>query len=142
MPEALTESPRNIAPYRHARPAKETVTNSLRLTASSIALRNGACLVPGSGNVPTTTKRVVDPPTGANPFSLGNLARMGIVDDVGDAAQWMAEALTSSKYLADFAPSSLWEIERFFEEQAPDGQARARGLLSEGLGTRLFGVGA
>ena len=29
----------------HARPGKETVTNTLRLTASSITLPNGACLV-------------------------------------------------------------------------------------------------
>jgi hypothetical protein len=30
----------------HARPGKETVSSTLRLTASSITLRNGACLVP------------------------------------------------------------------------------------------------
>jgi hypothetical protein len=30
----------------HARPGKETVSSTLRLTANSITLRNGACLVP------------------------------------------------------------------------------------------------
>jgi hypothetical protein len=35
----------------HARPGKETVSSTLRLTASSITLRNGACLVPARARV-------------------------------------------------------------------------------------------
>lgn len=67
---------------------------------------------------------------------------MGIIDDVQAAATWIAAALTSSGYRADLSPSSLWELERFFNEQATAGKARPQGLLSEGLGTRLFALGA
>jgi hypothetical protein len=67
---------------------------------------------------------------------------VGIVDDVRAAAVWIAAALTSSGYRADLSPSSLWDVERFFDEQAKDGSARPQGLLSEGLGARLFGLGA
>jgi hypothetical protein len=35
----------------HARPGKETVSSTLRLTASSITLRNGACPVPARARV-------------------------------------------------------------------------------------------
>ena len=67
---------------------------------------------------------------------------MGIIDDVRAAATWIAAALTSSGYRADLSPSSLWDVERFFDEQARAGKARPQGLLSEGLGTRLFALGA
>jgi hypothetical protein len=67
---------------------------------------------------------------------------VGIVEDAQTSAEWIAAALTSSGYRADFSASSLWELERFFDEQAPDGRARSRGLLSTDLGARLFGLGA
>jgi hypothetical protein len=67
---------------------------------------------------------------------------VGILEDVQGSAEWMAEALSSSGYDADFGVASLWEVERFFDEHAPNGQARRRGLLSEGLGQRLFGLGS
>ena len=53
----------------------------------------------------------------------------------------MARALTASRYGADFSAASLWEVERFFDEHAPYGQARPEGLLGEQLGLRLFGLG-
>ena len=67
---------------------------------------------------------------------------MGIVDEVQAAATWMAAALTSSGYPADLSPTSLWDVERFFEEQTTAGAARPHGLLSDDLGGRLFGLGA
>jgi hypothetical protein len=67
---------------------------------------------------------------------------MGIVEDVRGAADWVAAALTATGYRADFSPSSLWEIERFFDDQAPNGRPRPRGLLAEQLGARLFALGA
>ena len=67
---------------------------------------------------------------------------MPIVADVADAATWIASALTSSGYRADFTPASLWEVERFFDEQTSDGQAVTGGLLSEDLGARLFTLGS
>jgi hypothetical protein len=67
---------------------------------------------------------------------------MGIIDDTQAAANWIAVALTGSGYHADLSPSSLWDLERFFDEHAMDGRAQPGGLLSEDLGSRLFGLGA
>lgn len=67
---------------------------------------------------------------------------VSIVDDVAASASWIATALTSSGYRADFSPDSLREIDRFFDEQPRKGKAVKRGLLSEGLGPRLFGIGS
>jgi len=65
-----------------------------------------------------------------------------VTADAVKAAEWVASALTNSGYAADFSPRSLWEIDRFFEEQSPGGQARPGGLLSEDLGSRIFALGA
>jgi hypothetical protein len=67
---------------------------------------------------------------------------VGIVEDVHEAADWIAAALTTSGYSADFTPGSLWEIERFFEVEAPGGRPRRNGLLAEQLGSRVFGLGS
>ena len=67
---------------------------------------------------------------------------MSIVDDVAVAADWIAAALTSSGYRADFTPASLWEVERFFDEQTANGRAVRSGLLGQDLGSRLFAVGS
>jgi hypothetical protein len=63
-------------------------------------------------------------------------------NDIREGAEWIAAALLSSGYKADFSPHSLWEIDRFFEEQSKDGRAVGGGLLAEGLGKRLFCLGA
>jgi hypothetical protein len=65
-----------------------------------------------------------------------------ILEDIHGAADWIAKALQSSGYKADFSPSSLWEIDRFFDEHSRDGTAIAGGFLSEQLGQRLFGLGS
>jgi hypothetical protein len=65
-----------------------------------------------------------------------------ITDDVDAAAKWIATALNSSGYKADFSPASLWEIDRFFEEHGQNGQAVPGGLLSEQLGIRIFSIGS
>ena len=67
---------------------------------------------------------------------------MTIIDDVADAAEWIATAMTYSGYRADFTAASLWEVERFFDEHTSDGQALPGGLLSEDLGARLFALGS
>jgi hypothetical protein len=67
---------------------------------------------------------------------------VGIVEDATASADWIASALTSSGYRADFSPGSLWEIERFFDEHAPSGRARPGGLLAENLGSRIFALGS
>jgi len=63
-------------------------------------------------------------------------------DDIHSSAAWIAQALTSSDYRADFTPQSLWEIDRFFDEHSRDGAAKSGGLLAEGLGARLFAIGS
>lgn len=65
-----------------------------------------------------------------------------LVDDVRRSAEWIAEALTSSGYRADFSPASLAEVERFFDEQLRrPGKPRRGGLLAEDLGVRIFALG-
>jgi hypothetical protein len=64
-----------------------------------------------------------------------------IREDIARASDWIAEALASSGYRADFSPSSLSEVDRFFEEHSINGTPRAGGLLSDGLGSRLFALG-
>jgi len=63
------------------------------------------------------------------------------MEDIPVAANWIAAALQSSGYLADFNPSSLWEIDRFFDENTRQGQAVPGGRLAESAGTRLFALG-
>ena len=46
----------------HARPGKETVDEQAVGAASSITLRNGACLVQKPSNLPTVNIATVDPP--------------------------------------------------------------------------------
>jgi hypothetical protein len=65
-----------------------------------------------------------------------------LVEDAGAAAEWIATALSSSGYRADFSPHSLWEVDRFFDEHSKRGKPRRRGLLAENLGQRLFAVGS
>lgn len=69
--------------------------------------------------------------------------RMGtVIEDAAKASEWIATALSSSGYVADFTPASLWHIDRFFDEQVQGGMAKPGGLLSQDLGPRLFAVGA
>ena len=65
-----------------------------------------------------------------------------IKEDIKSSADWIARALNSSGYRADFTPESLWEIDRFFDEQSQNGAAKPRSLLSQDLGVRLFSVGS
>lgn len=65
-----------------------------------------------------------------------------LLTDVRASAQWIASALSSSGYTADFTPSSLRDIERFMDEQSAHGIAVADGLLAADLGPRLFALGA
>jgi hypothetical protein len=65
-----------------------------------------------------------------------------VVADAESAADWIANALSSSGYRADFSAESLWEVDRFLDEQSRGGAARRGGLLAEDLGSRLFALGA
>ncbi|WP_298887638.1 hypothetical protein [uncultured Bradyrhizobium sp.] len=65
-----------------------------------------------------------------------------IVNDALASAEQISRALSQSGYTADFSLESLKQVDRFFEEQAVNGQPRPRGLLSQQLGARLFAVGA
>jgi hypothetical protein len=65
-----------------------------------------------------------------------------ILRDVFIAADWMARALSSSGYRADFSLKSLKEVDRFLDEEAPGGKPKQGGLLSKDFGNRLFSLGA
>ena len=67
---------------------------------------------------------------------------VSIVSDALTSAEWIANALSSSGYRADFTLASFGEIDRFFDEHAPGGVARSDGLLSEDVGSRLFAIGS
>jgi len=69
-------------------------------------------------------------------------AMSDLMRDVDVAAIWIAEALQSSGYVADFTGPSLWEVDRFFNENSVKGRPRRGGLLADGLGARLFALGA
>ena len=65
-----------------------------------------------------------------------------LVADAQRYADWIANALTTSGYSADFTLESLKEIDRFFDEHSRNGEAVPGGLLSEQLGPRIFALGA
>jgi hypothetical protein len=65
-----------------------------------------------------------------------------IFEDVKTSSEWIAKALLSSGYNIDFSPSSLWEIDRFFDEHTQSGTPISGGLLSEDMGSRLFAIGS
>jgi len=65
-----------------------------------------------------------------------------LVQDAAKSAAWIAEALKSSGYKADFSIQSLKEVDRFFDEHSRDGRPVPGGLLGEQLGSRLFALGA
>ncbi|EJJ29066.1 hypothetical protein [Rhizobium sp. CF142] len=67
--------------------------------------------------------------------------RSSLKDDIDIGAEWIAKALLSSGYDANFAPDSIAELERFFRDQTVGGQPLPGGLLSENLGVRLFALG-
>ena len=63
--------------------------------------------------------------------------KRNLVDDLELASKWVAKALNSSNYQADYSVESLKEIDRFFkEENKPDG------ILSKNVGQILFSLGA
>lgn len=63
-------------------------------------------------------------------------------DDLPAHAEMVSHALRAAGYHADYSLGSLWEIDRFFDENVVNGAAKAGGLLSSELGARLLGVGA
>ena len=65
-----------------------------------------------------------------------------VVTDALKMADLVAAALKHSHYEADFTAQSLWEIDRFFDEQGRKGKPRRFGLLSKETSLRLFGLGA
>jgi hypothetical protein len=73
---------------------------------------------------------------------MANAAEPKIVTDALDAAEWMAKALSSSGYKADFTLDSLKEVDRFVDDQAPGGNPKLGGLLSDHLGARISALGA
>lgn len=65
-----------------------------------------------------------------------------IVRDAREASEWIAVALASSGYRADFSLESLKEIDRFLDDHTSEGTPKPDGLLSEQFGSRMFALGA
>lgn len=65
-----------------------------------------------------------------------------LIEDIDASAAWIARALQSSGYEADFSAQSLWSIDRFLDEHSDRGQPRRDGLLATDLGSRIFALGA
>jgi hypothetical protein len=63
-------------------------------------------------------------------------------EDIDRSAAWIAQALQSSGYRADFSPQSLWSIDRFFDDHSDHGRPKRGGLLAADLGARIFALGA
>lgn len=57
-------------------------------------------------------------------------------------SEWVAKALESSGYRADFSIESLAEIDRFIDDNSINGVANPNGMLVDGLGKKLFALGA
>jgi hypothetical protein len=65
-----------------------------------------------------------------------------VVANATRMAELVATALTKDGYDADFTPASLWEVDRFFDEQTRKGAPRRWGLLANDTSVRLFSLGA
>jgi hypothetical protein len=68
--------------------------------------------------------------------------RPSIVRDAVEAADWMANSLTSWGYKADFSLESLKDVDRFIDEEAPDGKPKPGSHLAQQFGAHIFGLGA
>jgi hypothetical protein len=74
--------------------------------------------------------------------SLGaNADNSKVVADAMASAEWIAKALSASGYKADFSVESLREVDRFFDDHAPNGHPKPGGFLSSDVGARLFALG-
>ena len=78
----------------------------------------------------------------ADSASAGGAKTANLEDDVQAMSAWIATALNSSGYQADFSPDSINEIERFFSEHSRRGEAIPGGLLTENVGAKLFALGS
>lgn len=69
--------------------------------------------------------------------SLFSNQKPTLLQDIMTSKDWVAKALNSSNYKADFSINSLKEIDRFFDEQnTPDG------IINRNRGQILFALGA
>jgi hypothetical protein len=68
--------------------------------------------------------------------------RPSIVKDAVEAADWMAKLLADWGYKADFSLDSLKDVDRFIDEEAPDGKPKPGGHLAQQFGAHIFGLGA
>jgi len=67
-----------------------------------------------------------------------------LLSDIRTSAEWIVRAMNSSGYNVGMTIDSLREIDRFFNEHMNDDthSPNTGGLLSENMGSRLFGVGS
>src|SRR5580704_2089494 len=104
-------------------PAKPVATIAIALCLAGVTAGNAAETVP--------IKR-------ASPEAF----RPSIVKDAVEAADWMAKSLADWGYKADFSLDSLKDVDRFIDEEAPDGKPKPGGHLAQQFGAHIFGLGA
>ena len=104
-------------------PAKPVATIAIALCLAGVTAGNAAETVP--------IKR-------ASPEAF----RPSIVKDAVEAADWMAKSLAGWGYKADFSLESLKDVDRFIDEEAPDGKPKPGSHLAQQFGAQIFGLGA
>lgn len=65
-----------------------------------------------------------------------------LLEDIDSSREWIVNALQYSGYSADYTPESLAEVDRFIDDHSLNGSVRPGGLLADGLGQKLFALGA
>jgi len=68
---------------------------------------------------------------------FGKKEPRALLQDIAISKDWIASALNSSNYNADFSLNSLKEIDRFFVEQNTP-----KGLLGKNVGSKIFAIGS
>ena len=63
--------------------------------------------------------------------------KRNLEEDIKIASSWVAEALKSSGYNADYSIESLKELDRFLKEEN-----KPNSILSKNVGQKLFALGA
>ena len=65
-----------------------------------------------------------------------------LLEDINQGSEWIVKAFAELNKSLDYSLDSLKEIDKFFDEEAENGQPKSGGVLERGLGSKLFSIGA
>ncbi|KKT78254.1 MAG: hypothetical protein UW75_C0047G0004 [Parcubacteria group bacterium GW2011_GWF2_44_8] len=65
-----------------------------------------------------------------------------LLEDINQGSEWIVKAFAELNKSLDYSLDSLQEIDKFFDEEAENGQPKSGGVLEQGLGSKLFSIGA